>query len=330
MTTQLTIVGLGQIGASIGLALAEYKDRVLRVGHDKDPAIARQAEKIGAIDQYDMNLTDSVRKADLVLLCLPVDQISGAMQRMAQELRQGVVVMDTCPLKEAVAAWAKEYLPIDRHYVGLFPAINPEYLHETGNGLGAAHADLFHNGLIVITSPPHTDSKAIKLAADLTQMLGSNPLFADMAEIDGLVAATQVLPQILAAALLNATLDQPGWQEGRKVAGREYASASNPLLHLVDEQSLKNSALLNRENILRVLDHFQEELELIRSSIYAQDVNALDERLKHAHRSGQNWLHERKAAEWENEGSTPIEKRSFLSQLIGINPRPRPKPKSVS
>ena len=34
MTVQITIIGMGQIGASIGLALGEHKDLFMRVGHD--------------------------------------------------------------------------------------------------------------------------------------------------------------------------------------------------------------------------------------------------------------------------------------------------------
>ena len=34
MSVQITIIGTGQIGASIGLALGEQKDMFLRVGHE--------------------------------------------------------------------------------------------------------------------------------------------------------------------------------------------------------------------------------------------------------------------------------------------------------
>ncbi len=69
------------------------------------------------------------------------------------------------------------------------------------------------------------------------------------------MTSTMILPQILAATLLNATVDQPGWREGRKVAGRAYADASGPVLHLDGSQSLKTSIVSNRENVVRVLDN---------------------------------------------------------------------------
>ncbi len=80
-------------------------------------------------------------------------------------------------------------------------------------------------------------------------------MFADPLEMDGLMSATHLLPQLMSAALLNATIDQPGWREARKVAGRAYAEASAPIAHLANEpESLGAASILNRENLLRLLD----------------------------------------------------------------------------
>ncbi len=89
MPIQITIIGLGQIGTSMGLALAKHNDLVTRVGHDKQHAFTRQAEKMGAIDRVDSNLPNSVRNANLVLLCLPIDQIEETIRLIAQDLPEG-------------------------------------------------------------------------------------------------------------------------------------------------------------------------------------------------------------------------------------------------
>ncbi|MBI3739928.1 MAG: prephenate/arogenate dehydrogenase family protein, partial [Chloroflexi bacterium] len=47
MTAQITIIGLGQIGASIGMALGENKTTARRVGFDRDPAVANAALTLG-------------------------------------------------------------------------------------------------------------------------------------------------------------------------------------------------------------------------------------------------------------------------------------------
>ena len=61
MTSQITIIGLGQIGASIGWALEKYKGDILRVGHDKNMTAAKDAQKLGAVDKVIRNLPNSVQ-----------------------------------------------------------------------------------------------------------------------------------------------------------------------------------------------------------------------------------------------------------------------------
>jgi prephenate dehydrogenase len=47
MTVQITIIGLGQIGSSIGLALKARNVNVHILGHDKDPQVAKRRRRRG-------------------------------------------------------------------------------------------------------------------------------------------------------------------------------------------------------------------------------------------------------------------------------------------
>jgi prephenate dehydrogenase len=328
MTIQITIIGMGQIGASVGLALSGKTELLRRVGYDRDPKIARQAERIGAIDSVQGNLTQAVEGADLVLLALPIDQIRKTLELIAPDLRENAVVMDTSVLKEVVATWACELLPENRHYVGLTPAINPAYLQETGSGIDAARSDLFQKGLMVIVASPRANSEAVKLAVDLTGILGARPLFSDPVEVDGLMSGAHLLPYLMAAALLNATAHEPGWREGRKLAGRSYAEVSAPLDHSSEAQSLRMSVLFNKGNVLRVLDNAIASLSAIRVNLENQDEAALSEWLERAHKSRELWLEERRAGYWLEDGNPVIDTPdipSFLGRMLGIGRKPKPK-----
>ncbi len=331
MTVQITIVGLGQIGASVGLALKEHTELVTRIGHDRRFDIAKQAEKLGAVDKIIPNLPKSVRDADIVLLALPVDQIRETMEYIAQDLKEGVVVMDTAPVKEVVAAWAGELLPSGRHYVGLTPVINAAYLHGVESGVEAARADLFRNGMMAIVAPPRTSSEAIKLAADLTRLLGASALFADPAEIDGVMAATHLLPQILAAALLNATVDQPGWREGRKMAGRAYAEVTGPVVHLSEPKTLQASVFLNRDNVLRSIDSVLSALHALRTDILEENQDALEDRLERSRQGRERWWRERQTSDWAASEATAApdvpSSSDVFGRLLGFGGRQRGKKK---
>jgi prephenate dehydrogenase len=322
-TVQVTIVGLGQIGTSIGLALAEHKELVRRVGHDRESAISRAAEKKGALDSVSLNLPNAVHNAHIVVLALPLDQIRPTLEVIASELKEDALVIDTGPAKEVVAEWAKELLPDRRYYVGLTPVINPVYLHAVETGIEAAHADLFRKGMIAVVTPPGTPSEAIRLATDFIRLLGSEHLFVDPVEIDSLMAATHILPQLMAAALLNITVDQPGWTEGRRIAGRPYAELTSPIAQFGDISALANAAIVNRANVLRVIDSLSAALRVMRDDIQEGNEEALNERLERARDGRVVWLHQRQVANWTAEATAPgVElptSSEWMGRLFGLN-----------
>ena len=139
MSVNLTIIGLGQIGSSIGLALQKPRAEIdiKRVGLDKDIGTARRAQDMGAVDRIELKYASAVKDANVVILAVPFDQIHDTLEIIAPSLVKNSVVIDTSPVKKAVLNWAGELLPPGRYYVGLVPAINPMYLHEGKTGLDA-------------------------------------------------------------------------------------------------------------------------------------------------------------------------------------------------
>ena len=323
MTVQITIVGLGQIGASVGLALGNRRTDIRRVGHDKDPETAKRAQKMGVVDDVKYNLPAAVRDANIVLLSLPVDEIRTTLEVIAPDLLEGAVVMDTAPMQSSVAQWAQEILPSGRYYVGLVPAINPLYLHRIEIGVDAAQEDLFEDGVVVLATLPGVPEEAVKVATDLIGTLGATPLFADMAETDGLMASTHIVPQLMAASLLNAVVDQPGWKEARKLAGRPFAALTSALAYQDEIEALGEAAVLNSENVARVLDVVIGSLQGLRDDIADGNREDVFERLELALEGRRRWLGERLRGDWSTE-SMPIESiqiPTFWENLIGSRKR---------
>jgi prephenate dehydrogenase len=316
MPVQITIVGLGQIGASIGLALGPHSSLLYRVGHDKDLTTARSAEKQGAVDAVKLNLPASVREARIVILSLPLHEIRETLQVIAEDLPEGAVVMDTAPIKAPVVAWVKEYLPAGRYYVGLVPALNPGYLHQTELGLAAAKEDLFQGGVVALSAIPGTPEEAVKLATDLVTLLGAAPLFTDMYESDGLMTSTHLAPQFLAASLLNALVGQPGWDDARKLAGRPFAALTSALAYQDEMAALGESAALNQEGLTRVLDVVIATLQEIRKEVAEGDRDRLHERLDLALEGRERWLSERTRADWSQREKTDLTEIPNLAERL--------------
>ncbi len=266
MTVKISIIGLGRIGASLGLALAAHKDQVTTLGHDRSPETARRAQKLGAVESISYNLPASVEKADVVILALPFDEIHETLRLIARDLREDAVLLDTAPVKTAIAGWVKELLPPQRHYIGLTPAPILDSPEMGYAGVGAARADLFHKALVAITPPPGTPEAAIQLSSDLVVLLGATPFFMELAEVDGVMAAARLLPELSAAALVETLTSQPGWPDIRKLAGSDYASTTRPL-ETDGASAWAETILHDQDNALRVLDAYLATLVSLRKAI---------------------------------------------------------------
>jgi prephenate dehydrogenase len=300
MTVKITIIGLGKIGTSVGMALSKHTNQLYRIGHDLHPENARRAQKIGAIDKVMYNLPSSVADADIVLLALPVDQIRETMEIIAPDLKDGAVVMDTSPVKQAVAAWAQEFLKPGRYYIGLSPTFNSLYLFDSEIGGDGAREDLFQKGVIGIVAPRGTSSAAIKLATDLVALIGARPLFMDIVEVDSLMAAVHLLPQLLSVSLANITVNQPGWLEGRKLAGALYAQTSSALATGDTPAALNQAIQFSQEHVTRLLDMLIEQLMTMREATQGTEVELI-KKMNTAREGRGQWLEQRAEGEWQEQ-----------------------------
>lgn len=322
MTVQITVIGLNQMGASIGLAIKAGGHAITLVGCDLDTTVEQKAHKIGAFDKTLHNLQASVENSDVVVLCLPADEVRKTLETIARALKPGAVVLDTSALKSAAQNWALDVLPEERYLIGFHPTLNPDYLNEPERGLTQAHADLFRNSLVMICATENTHPDAVRLAADFAKLLGAEPFFSDLAEAEGLTALVHHLPQVTAAALYHAVEAQPGWLEGRKIAGAGFLNALTPLAQMDEHKDFGTALLLNGENTVRLLDGLIEELRALREMISRQDAETLQKSLASAVDGRVLWLHHRQTGDWAQ--TSPAGKPSkqpaagqWLSKLFG-------------
>jgi prephenate dehydrogenase len=182
--------------------------------------------------------------------------------------------------------------------VGLSPALNPRVLEEAGRGQAAARADLFNKSLVGISTPAGTPGEALKLAAGLVALLGAEPYFADLAEVDGIMASAHLLPGLAAAMLAETVLRQPGWGDIRKLAGKHFMASMN-LLELEEPQALAELAVHNQADALRVLDDYIAALQSLREKVQAGDTPVLRAQMEQLVKDLEAWRHDRHQGNWK-------------------------------
>ena len=131
------------------------------------------------------------------------------------------------------------------------------------------------------------------------------------------MASAHLLPQLVSASLLNATMDQPGWREARKIASRVYFAGTSALTDPGDSEALQMLTLQNRENVIRCLNTMITALVDLRDDIDEVNEKSLHDRLRKAQAGRQNWLTERYAADWTELNRESVEKVSLKERLFG-------------
>ncbi len=258
---QVTIVGINQVGASIGMCLRlNHRAKYNVVGYDPDSNVHSQAEKSGGVDKAEWNLDVAVREADLVIINTPVNAAYGMLENLAPYLKQGATVTDTCDTKRSILHWADQILPEHASFVGGNPLAK---VSASGNGEPSPH--LFAQAPYAIVPSPHSAPESVRLVQQLCNDLGSRPLFMDAEEHDSYSAAAVGMPALVAAAALNAVSGSPSWHEISKFVANEFASISEPMSN--DPSWTNGMASTNRDMLLHWLSAIEAEIAKIRVAV---------------------------------------------------------------
>ena len=260
--SRVTIVGLGLIGGSIGLALKQSKLELEIVGHDKDLGVAGRAAKRGAVDKTEWNLINACDGAGLIVLAIPLDGIKDTLAALKANVAAGTIVTDTATTKGQVMEWAKD-LPAGVHFIGGNPVIKPGTV-QNGSGIDAADAALFQGATYCLTPQANAAEQAIDTVSGFIGLLGAKPYFIDAAEHDGLMAGVQHLPALLATAFASVVIENPGWRERGKLAGADFRTATE--LVPTNEKTAREQFLAHRTDLVRWIDAMTIKLSELRST----------------------------------------------------------------
>jgi prephenate dehydrogenase len=298
---------------------------VRRTGFDPDRARAREALDAGAIDRLVSNPRKDLQKADLVILSLPMFETREFMDVIADQLPEGIVILDASSIKAASFQWADELLPRSRHHIGIAPVVGYQALTSPGLHNLRPRPDLFSNGLLGIVAQPDTPQDAVALAINLAHLLGASPFFIGLHEHDAAMAAVEGLPLLLEAVLLRANRSSPSWRELDRTAGRVYASSTETIA-MVGHKELGTWLNINREKLLDRLASVEAELSEARRVLEADSDEQAVQFIHDAIASRSGWLIHREKADWTEQVEAPyakIEGTSWFGSLFGFRSQNR-------
>jgi prephenate dehydrogenase len=318
----VAILGLGRLGASIGLALKRYNARsdashkFTVVGYSSVTPQMKGAKQVDAVHEMARQPMDAVRGRDIVILALPYSDVEPAYQYIAHDLRAGAVVLDFAPLKQPSLKWAEKHLPSEAHMLGVTALVNGKYLFEGVDNTELASADLFDGGMMLLTPGVRCIPEAIDLGRDFAAILGAQTQFTDPAENDTLVAATESLPALMGLAYYYMLERNEGWGDIQKL----FNPAAGMLTHhLFDTHpdDLRDLWLANREDLIRQTDDLIATLRNLRRLLAENDRGAVEAVTSDTAASYEAWYNRRLKNRWTKDDKPQVEVPDVMSSLFG-------------
>ena len=192
----ITLIGVGLIGGSLGLAIKRKFPSIRILGVDT-PAVLERARKRGAIDQAVRISKGTVQRSDLIVLCTPVSAILRILPRVAPYCLDSTIVTDVGSVKSAVIRLGARLFP-GGNFVGGHPMTGTEH-----SGIDAAQAGLFERGVWVLTPLPGMKRSGSRKLRRFLQRLGARVKTLDARTHDEVVSVLSHVPQLISVALLN-------------------------------------------------------------------------------------------------------------------------------
>jgi prephenate dehydrogenase len=276
---QITIVGTGLIGGSLGLALKKGGFRGKIVGCDSKAVLAR-AKRASAIDVGLADPVEASRGSDVVVLATPVGSIIELIERLAPRISSNTLLTDVGSTKGEIVSRAAKAFGSDRDAARRFLAGHPMAGKEN-SGIGFADPDLFRGAVWFVTPLPGQKLKSgiVGEYLKLVKKTGAWIAELDPAEHDELCAWISHVPQMISTALAATLVEEYGekaplLESGGRALREMTRIAASPY------SMWRDIAITNKKQISDALLKLEQRLAHIRENL---DTRGLEREFELGH-----------------------------------------------
>jgi len=268
---QLTILAPGLLGGSVARAAharAVAKRIVIWARRPETRLRLREQPWCNAVADTP---AAAAQNASLVVIASPVDRIVPLAAEIAGVLPPLACVTDVGSVKGEISRHASKLIGRGAHFVGAHPMAGSEK-----TGWEHSSAELFERRTCFVTPLPDTDATAVDRVARFWSDLGAEVVTVDADKHDEIVAHISHLPQAIATTLCSFLAKKnPAWRNfaGGGLRDTTRIAGSDALIwRTIFEQ--------NRDEVLRALQHFEDELHGFKAALANRDYVEIAARLE--------------------------------------------------
>lgn len=267
MFQHISIIGVGLIGGSLGLALKQAGLEGHIVGCDREEILER-ARKLGAIDEGLPDLNRALAGADLVILAAPACAIIDLLYRIKDKVSSLALVTDVGSTKKVICSRAQDVLPKGPLFLGGHPLAGSEQ-----SGIEHADASMFNGTHYLLTPQSQNDlsDRRVKALSELIKKIGATPFVTDPNTHDRAMALLSHLPQLLSTGLAGLIAER---SEGDFLSLEMTAAGFRDMTRLAKSpySIWRDICVTNTENLHEILDLMIHKLESLKNHLSNREL----------------------------------------------------------
>lgn len=262
---RIVIVGLGVVGGGYAMALKEAGYTEV-YGIDNNIETLRKAKSLGIIKEGYTDEKEIIKIADLVVLAVYPNLVKKFIINNKENFKDGAIITDVTGIKQLFIDEITRILPKNIDFVFAHPMAGREK-----KGIDYATNKVFKGANFLITVTDNNKAENLELIENLAYKMG----FKNVKKIcpkyhDEMIAFTSQLPHALAVALINSDVEGRNTGEFIGDSYRDLTRIAN-----INEALWSQLFLGNKENLLKAIYNFEEELDKIKNCLEHEDKEAL-------------------------------------------------------
>jgi prephenate dehydrogenase len=268
---QLTILAPGLLGGSVARASHARKLAKRIVIWARRPEVRAQLSSQPWCTQVSDTPEDAVRSASLVVLAAPVEKIVELARQIAPALPSGAIVTDVGSVKNELSRACATAMPAHATFIGSHPMAGSQK-----TGWENSTETLFDGRPCFVTPLTGTPTATVETVAAFWRAIGSNVALLSPEQHDEIVAHISHLPQVIATTLCS-------FLAQKKIAWRDFAGGGlrdTTRIAASDATMWIEIFQQNRDEILRALNEFQNELHGFSAALANREWDELRTRLE--------------------------------------------------
>ena len=270
----VTIIGLGLIGGSFGLALRKYGLAERIYGVEASESNAQRALERGLVDEI-VEFERALEVADVIAIATPVDTIPQLAIKLLNRVGEQQIVLDMGSTKAELCELIGQH-PRRSRFVAAHPMWGTEH-----SGPDAAVEGAFRGCNLVLCEVERSDAEAVKVVESIFETIGMSPMYMSAEKHDVHAAYVSHISHITSFILSTTVLEKERESETiLNLAGGGFEST----VRLAKSSSQMWIPIFkqNKYNILDVLREYIHQLEIFRKALEKDNRDEIRQTIERA------------------------------------------------